>query len=736
MPSFPSKVKRALKEPPLVVVARIWNRLARVLREGRQRRLDQSCASYLLDGTPQPLARLVRVPVPASLAPHAEMLFTLARQTLAHEFDLLGSGPVVVRYGMRCRGLARHGFPPGAEVRAARDGAWLEPTVNGANLAESKRIWSLVDEGYTPIDWQIDFRSGFRWSAQTWYRDVAVYGNPRGADIKLPWELARCQRLPQLALAHSIARLSDARAAESFAREFRNQVLDFSAANPPRYGANWACTMDVAIRAANWVVAYDLFRAGGATFDPEFDALIARGIREHARHVAKNLEWKDGLRGNHYLADICGLLFAAAYLPADESTDTWLALALQELPREIQHQFDPEGSILEASTSYHRLSGEMAVYSLALALGLPGERLAGLKKVKRLRFPSGAVLEGPPAMSGRGGIALPDAVGERIARMAEFTRNLTLPTGLIAQFGDNDSGRFFKLPGTYQWLDARTASRRYVVPDLSAVQSHYLDEEVLDHRHFVSAANGLLGRDDPGRFACGREIDAEIVQLLSGDRALATAARDAGRGLGVGTQDSSERIRERIRALPEKCRQRYEFAGNGSGLGNGLETFAYPAFGLYVVRSERIYLAIRCGRIHPLGSGAHAHNDQLAIELWIDGRTLVTDPGTWVYTPLPDERNRYRSAAAHFAPRVVGREPSRLDEGPFVLKDSARARCVYFGRNGFAGEHSGFGAPVLRAITLQADRVIVEDGSVGEPLVRLEATPGLPVSNKYGCQLA
>jgi hypothetical protein len=171
-------------------------------------------------------------------------------------------------------------------------------------------------------------------------------------------------------------------------------------------------------------------------------------------------------------------------------------------------------------------------------------------------------------------------------------------------------------------------------------------------------------------------------------------------------------------------------------LGNGLETFAYPAFGLYVLRSERLCLAIRCGRIHPLGSGAHAHNDQLAIELRIDGRTLVTDPGTWVYTPLPDERNRYRSAAAHFAPRVAGREPSRLDEGPFVLKDSARARCVYFGRNGFAGEHSGFGAPVLRAITLQADRVIVEDGSLGEPLVRLEATPGLPVSNKYGCRLA
>jgi hypothetical protein len=195
-------------------------------------------------------------------------------------------------------------------------------------------------------------------------------------------------------------------------------------------------------------------------------------------------------------------------------------------------------------------------------------------------------------------------------------------------------------------------------------------------------------------------------------------------------------MRGRIRELPEKHRQRYEFTGRGSGLRDGLSTVAYPVFGLYVARSERLYLAIRCGRILPRSSGAHAHNDQLAIELWIDGHTLVTDAGTWVYTPLPDERNRYRSATAHFAPRVAGREPSRLDEGLFVVRDSARARCVYFGRSGFAGEHGGFGAPVLRAVTLEGDRVIVEDGSLGEPLVRLGTAPRLPISNKYGCQLA
>jgi Heparinase II/III-like protein/Heparinase II/III N-terminus len=718
------RVAQALRRPPRLVAARILNRLERVPREWRQRRLDRRLPTYLLDSQPRSLTTRLALPDRASLAPHREALLALARGSLAHEFDLLGSGPVVVRHGMLCVGLGRHRFPPGPKTGAVKGGAWLESIVNQANLREARRIGALVDDGYIPIDWQIDFKSGFRWSAQTWYRDISVYGNPLGADIKLPWELARCQHLPQLALAYSVARGSDP-GSESWAREFRNQVLDFVAANPPRYGVNWACTMDVAIRAANWVVAYDLFRAGGASFDPDFDALIARSILEHARHVSTNLEWTPGLRGNHYLADICGLLFAAAYLPSDEDTDAWLALALQELVREAHEQFHPDGGNVEASTSYHRLAGEMVVYSFALALGLPQERLAGLRRVRRRSFPNGVLLEGPPV--------LPDSLGQRIARMADFTRDITLPNGLIAQFGDNDSGRFFKLPGSYRRLDANGA-RRYRVPDLSGVKGDYWDEEVLDHRHFVAAADGLLGINDAGGPARGREIDAEIVRLLSRGRAAAAASTNG--SSATGSDDAFEAILLRIRSLPEGCRQRYEFAGEGRGLCDGLRTAAYPQFGLYVARSERLYLAIRCGRLHPQGSGAHAHNDQLAIELWIDGKALVTDPGTWVYTPLPEERNRYRSALAHFAPRVAGREPSRIDAGLFFMPDSARARCLYFGSRGFAGEHFGFGEPVLRAITFQGTSVVVEDGSLGEPLERLESLLPLAVSNKYGCQLA
>ena len=62
-------------------------------------------------------------------------------------------------------------------------------------------------------------------------------------------------------------------------------------ANPPRYGVNWVCTMDVAIRAANLILAYDIFRAKDALFCPEFVNEFVATIHTHGKHIVHNLEW-------------------------------------------------------------------------------------------------------------------------------------------------------------------------------------------------------------------------------------------------------------------------------------------------------------------------------------------------------------------------------------------------------------------------------------------------------------
>ena len=181
-----------------------------------------------------------------------------------------------------------------------------------------------MSPGYRPIDWQLDFKSGFRWSEGQ--RSSAVdFGRVRGADVKVPWELARMQHAAMLAHAYSLAnaRFAGFLPAQRYAREFSDQVLDFVATNPPRFGVNWASPMDVAIRVANLLAARDLFLAAGAAFEPAFERAFERSVYEHASHLWRTLEWHPVYRGNHYLCEIAGLVFATAYLAPGAETRHW-----------------------------------------------------------------------------------------------------------------------------------------------------------------------------------------------------------------------------------------------------------------------------------------------------------------------------------------------------------------------------------------------------------------------------
>jgi hypothetical protein len=583
---------------------------------------------------------------------------------MAHEFDLLGSGPVIVRHGLACRGLEGHRYPAGPTVRADPTGEWLVGRVNGPNVAESRRIWTLVDTDYTPIDWHLDFKSGWRWNEATWYRDVA-YGTTPGADVKVPWELARLQHLPQLALAAVVAKSGTPglESTDRLAREVRNQALDFVATNPPRFGVNWTVTMDVAIRAANLLLARDLLAGAGLSWDDPADAVIRRSIFEHGRHIAENLEWDPEVRGNHYLADLVGLVFAATHLDGEPEASEWLAMATTELAAELDLQFNRDGTSFEGSTSYHRLSAEMAVYCTALLVGRP-DGLAGL----------------PPDM------------GRRLAAMAAFTDAVTGPDGTVAQIGDNDSGRFVKL----------TPSR----PD-----------RALDHRHLMDAVLGLV----PGvalRASPSPGIDRAVIAALAGGAALPLPSAAPIRREGPsGESHAVQTVVDRIGRLPERARARYVIPAPGQDLRSGLRLSAFPDGGYYVAASDRIHLVVRCGAIGHHGHGGHDHDDQLSFDLWLDGLHVIADPGTYLYTPVPAMRNRYRSAADHSGPRTSGPDAVDLEAYPFQLHGATPGVCLAWGDAGFAGSRTDrHGRVALATIRWLNDRIEVDHGVEGGDL--------------------
>jgi hypothetical protein len=139
---------------------------------------------------------------------------------------------------------------------------------------------------------------------------------------------------------------------------------------------------------------------------------------------------------------------------------------------------------------------------------------------------------------------------------------------------------------------------------------------------------------------------------------------------------------------------------------------AFPDFGLFVWNRPRFRLVLRCGSVGQNGNGGHAHSDQLAITLDVDGRAVLIDPGTGLYTPDPAIRNRLRSAASHSTILVPGREPNEWQEGRwglFSMADRSRARLVRCDEAGAVAEHEGYGGVVRREIRIGADTVEIRD---------------------------
>jgi hypothetical protein len=709
-------VRRALELPLHVVVEKALRLAARVFMQ-RLRRLRDLLASTYEKCAPArmvPRLSLTAVDVPASLK---EVLPELCGRYLKHNFDLLGSGWVQVRHGLAARGLEGYRFPAGPGVVPDQQGDWLAERVTHANYLESSRLWRLVEGSYQPIDWQIDFKSGYRWNERRHFRDL-TFGDCPGVDVKVPWELARLQHLPQLATAHLLAKSNAGGFGEpaAYAREIRNQILDFLATNPPRFGVNWLCPMDVGIRAANMLIAVDMLRAGGAVIDEPFEAAVADAAVAHGRYIIENLEWSTAPRSNHYLADIAGILFCAVYLPASDECDAWLDFAAQQLGEEISRQFLADGGNFEGSTNYHRLSAELVLFCTAALLGIAVKResafISAARHRLRVKPGLGRAMAGATKSANGSFLPLPEAAVALLEKAVAGVAGWSKPNGCPPQVGDTDSGRLFKLHPS--------------IIDIDDPDPH---ENLLDHRALPAIGIALFDAPPRSWSASGPWYDETIAASLAGDHKLRSRqSRPA--VSSTGDLDALKAVVNEIKALPSESRREIFFELPHIVPGN-LQGRMFPDFGLYVFQNDTTFISLRCaanlvGGSHTMG---HYHDDNLALELYDQGIDLIADPGSYLYTPLASVRNQYRQAAAHFVPRPANYEAAEAIS-PFAMRFVAEAQCVYFGAAGVAAILKGKNWQALRAVTIEEGRVTVFDGCSPGPLRGYSSTA---VSNGYGC---
>jgi hypothetical protein len=313
----------------------------------------------------------------SSMPDHAAGVVAQAERALAHEFSLLGSGP----------------FVPVDPDRPART-------------------------GYQPIDWYLDPVRQLRFPTGVHHKAWKLYDmRPGNADVKYPWELARCQHWVTVGQAYRLT------GDERFAREIANELDDFVEANPVGIGINWTCTMDVGLRAVSWVVALDFVR--GSELDDAFWARAAAALFDHGLFIRANLENTYEVTSNHFLSNVVGLWYLAAMFDDLPQGAAWSAFARESLETEIDVQVLPDGADFESAVPYHRLVTELFLGSARLA----DHRGAPLSPHYR----------------------------ERVCDMVEYLASVMRPDGLMPQAGDADDGRLhvFGGLGTATPQDAR-----------------------------------------------------------------------------------------------------------------------------------------------------------------------------------------------------------------------------------------------------------------------------------------
>ena len=595
----------------------------------------------------------------------------LSKMYIQHKFDLLGSGWVKNSYDSVALGLEGYKYDMNVAAPAS------------------------APEGYEPIDWQKDFKSGFRWSEKKWYKDQRIAHKP-GSDIKVPWELARLQHLPQLA----IFAMVDPSLKELNLKEFKNQILDFIRNNPPRMGVNWTCTMDVGIRVANMLVAYDIFcqMDSGGILDQKFKQTFSNSVYEHAFHIVNNLEYSPILTSNHYLSDIAGLLFACAYLDSSSEVDTWLAFSVQEIIGEMKNEFYEDGGNFESSTSYHRLSGELMVYSMALIMGLKDKKVLSLKKYNIKSWRKKPKLLPPNKQEFKitnGQILLPQWFVDRLYKIGRFTVDITKPSGEVPQFGDNDSGRFFKFSPNGEFLSCKQAILKYMnLKDYKCEDELFWDENILNHSTLVGCMSGIF---EDELFKNDVYFEKSFIKAL------------AGHILKASDKTYKKPIASAVELSELQYQKSMEFSISKS---QDIKSIFYSDSGIFVYKSDKFYLAVCATPLGQSNHGGHTHNDKLSYDLWVDGLDIARDPGTYLYTPLPDRRNEFRSVKAHNVPIVEDLEQNSWGEGAiglFGMFSECRCKVVDFGENFISLVTEYKGVKIIRKFEIKGDKLEIID---------------------------
>jgi hypothetical protein len=257
------------------------------------------------------------------------------------------------------------------------------------------------------IDWSLDPIAGWRWpdrpGARIDYRRAP-------ADPKWVWELNRLQHLPWLAQAWLIT------GDDVYAEDALDQIDGWIAQSPPGRGIAWRGGFEPGIRAISLGVALQGLRDSPALTPERFRAAVrALAASADAAWAHRSLH---SSANNHLVGELAGAAAVALLLPELVGPRRRLPRVLALLAREAGRQVLPDGAGAEQAFEYQVFTGDLLLV------------VAGLLR--------------------SAGRPVPKAIGDALARGADYMSALLGDDDPVPRYGDGDDGFALR-------LDAREA---------------------------------------------------------------------------------------------------------------------------------------------------------------------------------------------------------------------------------------------------------------------------------------
>lgn len=208
-------------------------------------------------------------------------------------------------------------------------------------------------------DWVTNPLTGYHYDVEQHWTKVQDFNKDAG-DIKFVWEKSRFSYL------YTIVR-NDYHNNENHGDFVISQILDWIDKNPLNCGPNYKCSQEISLRVLNWLFALNFYKFHPCLTEDSW-SIIIKSIYWQIDHVYKNINFsRIAVRNNHAITETLTLYLIGLMFPEFHNSSKWKANGKQWFEKEIEYQFQPDGSYLQNSMNYQRVVTQLLTLGIALA---------------------------------------------------------------------------------------------------------------------------------------------------------------------------------------------------------------------------------------------------------------------------------------------------------------------------------------------------------------------------------